>query len=64
MASLVTGDSLKVDFSKGTLLLPSDKDIPLICIGPGTGVAPMRSLLIEKLATTKTGIEYFNQKTV
>lgn len=34
---------------KGFFRLPPQKDIPVICVGPGTGVAPMRSLIEERI---------------
>ncbi|CAG9461302.1 unnamed protein product [Pedinophyceae sp. YPF-701] len=33
---------------RGALKLNSDVDTPLICVGPGTGVAPLRALLFER----------------
>ncbi|KAI8607580.1 hypothetical protein BC830DRAFT_115860 [Chytriomyces sp. MP71] len=40
-----------VDFTidKGTLKLPSDTSVPVILIGAGTGIAPMRSLLLDRI---------------
>ncbi|KAG7221222.1 hypothetical protein INR49_017439 [Caranx melampygus] len=40
---------------KGTLRFPSDKDTPVIMVGPGTGVAPFRSAIQERTAEGKTG---------
>ncbi|KAL9934880.1 hypothetical protein V8E36_005956 [Tilletia maclaganii] len=34
----------------GTMRLPASDETPLILVGPGTGVAPMRSLALERLA--------------
>ncbi|XP_030210121.1 NADPH-dependent diflavin oxidoreductase 1 [Gadus morhua] len=38
---------------KGTLRFPADQDIPVIMVGPGTGVAPFRSALQERIAQGK-----------
>ena len=33
---------------KGLIALPEDKNTPVICVGPGTGIAPMRAVLEER----------------
>lgn len=38
---------------KGTLKFPKDKDSPVIMVGPGTGVAPFRSALQERIPEGK-----------
>ncbi|XP_061887354.1 NADPH-dependent diflavin oxidoreductase 1 [Entelurus aequoreus] len=38
---------------KGSLKFPTEKDIPVIMVGPGTGVAPFRSALQERTAEGK-----------
>ncbi|XP_013884668.1 NADPH-dependent diflavin oxidoreductase 1 [Austrofundulus limnaeus] len=40
---------------KGSLRFPTDPDTPVVLVGPGTGVAPFRSLLQERLMEGKTG---------
>ena len=40
---------------KGTLRFPADQDTPVIMVGPGTGVAPFRSALQERIAQGKAG---------
>lgn len=39
---------------KGTLKFPADADTPVILVGPGTGVAPFRAALQERVAEGKT----------
>ncbi|KAI8638479.1 hypothetical protein BD408DRAFT_422998 [Parasitella parasitica] len=50
LATWKTGDIVPcVRIAKGTMALPPSKDMPLIAIGPGTGIAPMRSFLEERI---------------
>ncbi|CAL1568163.1 unnamed protein product [Knipowitschia caucasica] len=39
---------------KGSLKFPKDMDTPVIMVGPGTGVAPFRSVIQERIAEGKT----------
>lgn len=43
---------------RGTLKFPEDKDIPVIMVGPGTGVAPFRSAVQERIAEGKHSITF------
>ncbi|KAJ1976554.1 NAPDH-dependent diflavin reductase [Dimargaris xerosporica] len=40
---------LSVTFKRGTMVLPKSSDSPLIMIGPGTGIAPMRAFIQERV---------------
>ncbi|KAA1467026.1 riboflavin synthase domain-like protein [Dentipellis sp. KUC8613] len=45
LSALKTGDTIRIGLQKGVLSLPPDIKVPVICVGPGTGIAPMRALL-------------------
>ncbi len=50
------GDTLKVYVQKAHAFgLPADPAVPVIMIGPGTGIAPFRAFLHERMATKAPG---------
>ncbi|PPQ97555.1 hypothetical protein CVT26_002340 [Gymnopilus dilepis] len=46
----ITGDTLRVGIKKGLLKLPADNSTPILCVGPGTGIAPMRAAIEQRIA--------------
>ncbi|KAI7853564.1 hypothetical protein BDC45DRAFT_510561 [Circinella umbellata] len=50
VSQLNPGDIIeRLRITKGTMKLPPSPEIPLIAIGPGTGVAPMRAFLEQRM---------------
>ena len=59
----VIGDLVHVGLQKGFMSLPDDPAVPLLLIGPGTGVAPMRSFIQERISKgTKGGGQVLSVK--
>lgn len=52
---LLIGDKLRVGLKKGLLSLPLDPDTSVICVGPGTGIAPMRAVIEERTFSGSSG---------
>ncbi|WFD18253.1 NAPDH-dependent diflavin reductase [Malassezia caprae] len=50
LARLRPGAQVPLRLQNGTLLLPAQPSVPIIAIGPGTGIAPLRALVQERLA--------------
>ncbi len=50
------GDKVKCYFSKNkSFSVPNDTNVPMIMVGPGTGIAPFRAFLQERIATEAKG---------
>jgi sulfite reductase alpha subunit-like flavoprotein len=50
------GDIVTVGIEKGLLEQPPSHSTPIICVGPGTGVAPMRALIEERILHSAKGM--------
>ncbi|KAI0027128.1 riboflavin synthase domain-like protein [Vararia minispora EC-137] len=45
LSALRHGTKLRIGLKRGLLDLPEDPTVPVICVGPGTGIAPMRAVI-------------------
>ncbi len=55
LASLPVGSEVLFRIERGTMALPAQDESPVVYIGPGTGVAPMRSFLQKRLLHAEQG---------
>ncbi|SPO29171.1 related to NADPH-dependent FMN and FAD containing oxidoreductase (NR1) [Ustilago trichophora] len=53
LASLPVGTDVPILVKEGYLTLPPE-DVPLVLVGPGTGCAPLRSLVMERLSSSSS----------
>ncbi|KAJ8591222.1 riboflavin synthase domain-like protein, partial [Rhizopogon salebrosus TDB-379] len=49
LSGLQLGDTLRIGIRKGFISLPTDANTPVVCVGPGTGVAPMRAVIEQRV---------------
>ncbi|KAF8588109.1 riboflavin synthase domain-like protein [Ramaria rubella] len=49
LSALAKGTRIPIKIESGMIRLPPDPSTPVICVGPGTGVAPMRALIEERV---------------
>ncbi|PFH47620.1 hypothetical protein AMATHDRAFT_82115 [Amanita thiersii Skay4041] len=54
ISRLEPGNELLIGIQRGFIRLPPDKNTPILCIGPGTGIAPMRSVIEERIHAGST----------
>ncbi|KAJ7600784.1 riboflavin synthase domain-like protein [Mycena floridula] len=60
LSGLRAGDKLPIRIKKGLIKLPKDPQTPIICVGPGTGIAPMRAVIQHRVhAASSANILYF-----
>ncbi|KAN0063709.1 NAPDH-dependent diflavin reductase [Thecaphora frezii] len=53
LSTLAISSIVPVRIARGTLHLPASPNVPLILVGPGTGIAPLRSLLHTRLVQNR-----------
>ncbi|KAG1797022.1 riboflavin synthase domain-like protein [Suillus plorans] len=49
LSGLKLGDTLRIGLRKGFISLPTDPNTPVVCVGPGTGIAPMRAVIEQRI---------------
>lgn len=54
----MTGEKLRVAVQKGLVDLPADLAIPIVCVGPGTGIAPLRAIIEDRVQAGSCGMHF------
>ncbi|KAG8749474.1 NAPDH-dependent diflavin reductase [Ceratobasidium sp. 428] len=57
LSELQPGTRLQIGLKEGTMRLPKDSKRPIVMVGPGTGVAPMRAMIEERIAKGASGLD-------
>lgn len=57
IASLTPSTRIPLRLISGSMLLPAQPTVPILAIGPGTGIAPIRSIVQERIATDPSAID-------
>jgi sulfite reductase alpha subunit-like flavoprotein len=52
---LMTGVEIPVGLAKGSMRIP-ESDVPCIFVGPGTGIAPMRAMIEQRMLQRGKGM--------
>ena len=61
ISRLKTGDVVNITTKKGTLKFP-EAPTPIVMVGPGTGIAPFRSFLLDNSAKQRPCLLYFGSR--
>ncbi|KAG2064219.1 riboflavin synthase domain-like protein [Suillus decipiens] len=49
LSRLKSGDTFPIGLRKGFVSLPTHLNTPVVCVGPGTGIGPMRAVIEQRM---------------